>query len=263
MEKRFVVYRLLFPADENSPELIDPRRNPLDDPTPCASAVDAFRGLFLAPRFNMGTITAATGFAADGGGVIPLVAAQMLRTTRCGAGPADRKTVQRGLKEFLVMRVGAGNRIADGNPAAIGQHRTLNAQFASICGIFPGFFPRPRVPWWSIRRDFATSIGCRGARHSAATGTSIIYGRRRVAPIPGSSGATCCRSQTLGEPLSIGSPFAKRRKCRWRFFANPLAVVRHRAICGTWARKLPSGPKGLREYANSDILVRCAYVFPP
>ena len=92
-----------------------------------------------------------------------LVAAQMLRAAGGRAGAANRNAVERRVKELLVMRIGAGNRQAQRHAAAIGQHRPLDAQLAPIRRVWAGFFPRPREPWWSSRRDFATSIGCRAA----------------------------------------------------------------------------------------------------
>jgi hypothetical protein len=161
------------------------------------------------------------------------------------------------------MRIGAGDGQADGHSSAIRQHRALDAQFASIRRVFPGFFPRPREPWWSSRRDFATSTGCPAGHRNVVTGTSTVYGRRGVAPTLGSSGATNCRNRTPWEPPSIGNLFARHRKCRRPLAAVPTAVCLPSETCDTWARTVPCEPKGRRGYANSDTIPRRAYENPP
>jgi len=263
MEQGFVVRRLFLPADQDPPEAIHPRRDAFDHPAPGASAAGSFGGLFFTARLDMGTVTASAGFAAEGGGIVTLVAAQMLRTTRGGAGTADRKTVQRGMKELLVMHIGAGDGQPQGHAPTIGQHRTLDPQLAPIRGIPPGFFPRPRVPWCSIRPDSATAIGCPAGHRTVAAGTSRACGTDGVAPTPGSSGARNSRRRIPSAMPSIGNRCVRRRKYRWRLFADPTAGVRRAEIWGTWARRTPCGPKGHRECANSDTLASRAYEDPP
>jgi hypothetical protein len=262
MEQRFVVFRFLFPADENPPKAIHPRGNTLNDPaagTPPAT----FRDLFLAARLDVGSVATPLGFAADGVRIEPFVAAEMLASMRGWTRAANRNAIERRAKESLVMRVGAGNRQADGHPSAIGQHRTLDAQLSSIRGVFPGFFPRPREPWWSIRRDFATSIECPGGHHTVAAGTSRACGTHGVASTPGSIGAASCRSRTPWEPLSIGSRSARRRKCRRPLVGFPAVADHPGETCDTWARTAPCEPKGRRGYANSDTTRPRAYENPP
>jgi hypothetical protein len=161
------------------------------------------------------------------------------------------------------MRICAGNCHAQGHAPAIGQHRSLHAQFASIRRVFPGFFPRPREPWLSIRPDFATSTECLGDGRNAASNTSTTGGTRLVVPIPGSSDAMNCRSRIPAARLSIDNLYAKRRRRRRRLAANPIEVARPREICDILVKTFPSGPTGRREYANSDTFVRCAYCIPP
>jgi hypothetical protein len=263
MEHSQIIYRFLFPTDENPAEAIDPGGDALDHPASRTTAVGAFGDLFLTARLDMRSVTASAGFPADSVGVKTLVAAQMLRTPRGGAGTADRDTVERGVKEFLVMHICAGNCHAQGHAPAIGQHRSLHAQFASIRGVFPGFFPRPREPWLSIRRDFATSTECREGGRTVVADTSTIGGRRPAAPIPGSSDAMNCRSRIPVARLSIDNLYAKRRKYRRRLAATPIAVAHPREICDILAKTFPSGPRGLREYANLDTFVQRAYDNPP
>src|SRR3974377_2469926 len=123
----------------------------------------------------------------------------MLTTTGCRTGATQRNAVERCAEEFLIVAVRAVNRQAQWHAAAIGQHRSFDTRLAPIGRVWAGFFPRPREPWWSPRRDFATSIGCRAARRNAAADTSRAYGRRGVASTLGSTGARNCRSRTREE----------------------------------------------------------------
>jgi hypothetical protein len=48
MEKRLVVLRFLFPANENPPEAIHPGVQPFDDPATGATTMKTLGSLFLA-----------------------------------------------------------------------------------------------------------------------------------------------------------------------------------------------------------------------
>jgi hypothetical protein len=161
------------------------------------------------------------------------------------------------------MRISTGNRHTQRHAATIGQHRSLDSQFAPICRISAGFFPRPRAPWWSNRRDFATSIECPEGHHTVATDTSKACGTHGVAPTLGSSGATNCRSQTLPEPPSIGSQFAGRKKYRRRPSVDRAVADLPTAIRSSAAGRAPCEPRDHREYANSHTFVQRAYENPP
>lgn len=263
MEQCFVVFGLLFPADENPPKAVHPRGDTLDDPAAGAPTAVTFRDLLLAARLDVRSVATPFGFAADGVRIEAFVAAEMLSPMRSGTRATDRDAVERRVKEPLVMRIGAGNGQADGHPSAIGQHRPLDAQFASIRGVLPGFFPRPREPWWSNRRDFATSIGCSAAHRNVATGTSTAYGRCGAAPTPGSSGVTNCRNRTPWELLSIGSRSARRRRYHRPLAGLPASAGLLQGTCGTSARTVPFEPKDHRGYASLDTTPPSAYVNPP
>ena len=131
----------------------------------------------------------------------------MLRPPRGGARAANSQVVQRGVKEPLVMRIGAGNRHAQRHAAAIGQHRPFHAQLAPIRRVWTGFFPRPREPWWSSHPDIATSIGFLAGRHTAAADTSRACGIDGVAPILEVAVQRTARAEFLGSclPLAAGS----------------------------------------------------------
>jgi hypothetical protein len=258
-----VVVRLLLPTNENATEAIHPGVESLDDPTPGTTAMNTLRNLFVAARFDVRRVVPSAGFTTNHVRVESLVATKMLPTTGCRTGTTKRNAFESCVEEFLVVAVRAVNCQTQGYTAAIGQHRSFDARLAPICRVWAGFFPRPREPWWSPRRDFATSIGCRAARRNAATDTSRACGTPGVASTLGSSGARNCRSRTREEPLSIGNRFAKRRRCRRRPSEDQAVAARPAARCDTWARTTPCVPTTHREYANSDTSVRCPYENPP
>jgi hypothetical protein len=263
MEHRFVVDRLFFPTDQDPPKAVHPRGDTFDHPASSPTTTGPFGNLFLTTRLDVWSVKATAGFSPKNGGIIPFVTAQMLRMTRRGTGARDRQMAQCRMKEFLVMHIGAGHDDAQGHTPTIGQHRTFDAQLAPIRGISPGFFPRPRVPWWWIRRDFAMPTECPGVHRIVVTNTSKACGTRGVASTPGSSRARYCQGRTLAARLSIGSRFARYRKCHWRSFVDQPVAVPQEAICDTWVRIAPCVPRGHLGYANLDTSVRGAYVNPP
>jgi len=140
MDQSFIVYCFFLPTDENPPKTIHPGGDALYHPAASAAASDAFGDLFFATGFDVRNVTASAGFAVDDRGIVSLIAAEMLRTTRCGVGTTDGKTAKRGVKKFLIMHISAGDRNAQRYAPAIGQHRAFDTQLASIRRVFPGFF---------------------------------------------------------------------------------------------------------------------------
>ena len=161
-----------------------------------------FGDLFVAARLDVWRVAPSAGFAADNVRIESLVAAKMLRATRSRTGTPNRNAVERGAEEFLIVAICAVNRHAQRHTATVGQHRSLDTQLAPIRRVCPGFFPRPREPWWSSRRDFATSIGCRAAGRSAATNTSTAL---RNTPRRAHSWKYRCK--VLPDPNSRGAAF--------------------------------------------------------
>jgi len=147
MEHRHVVHRLLLPADKQPPKAVYPRGDALHNPTAGAATTGSFGGLLIPARFDMRSVATAAGFAADGRRIKPFVATQMLWAARGRSGTAEWKAVERRAEEPLIMHIGAVDRHAQRHAAAVGQHRSLDAQLATVRRVSPGFFPRPREPW--------------------------------------------------------------------------------------------------------------------
>lgn len=66
--------------------------------------------------------------------VVPLVQAQIRRSTRT-AGGMHQHAIERGSHHPLVVDVGAGERYCDGNTSAISQNVAFGAAFSAIGGI--------------------------------------------------------------------------------------------------------------------------------
>lgn len=256
MEESLVIVRLLFPTNENSPKTIHPGVKSLDDPAACATPVEAFGSLLVTTGLDVWRVAATVRFASDNVCVKSLIAAEMLPATGSRTRTAKRNAVERSVKEFLIVSVRAVNRQAQRHTAAVGQHRAFDARLAPIRRVWPGFFPRPREPWWSRRPDFATSIGCRGACYIVAGNISTIDGTSRGAPILGSSDATCCPKKIPSVRPSTDSRCEECKRCRRQLSANLLAGDRLGEMYGIWAKTIPCVPIDRREYANSDRFVR-------
>ena len=109
VEHRFVVGRLLFPPDQESPEPIQPRVAPLHDPTTCTEAGIRAQGLrLIAPRLDVHGVAPAPNQISRVAVVVALVATEaLLPTSGLWAGATNRKVLQSRFDQPLVMRVGA------------------------------------------------------------------------------------------------------------------------------------------------------------
>ena len=213
MEESLIIFRFLFPTDENSPKAIHPGVEPLDDPTPGAAAVDALGGLFVAAGLDVRSVATTARFPTNNVRIESFIATKMLWAARSRTRAANRNTVESGTEEFLIVPIRTIDGQAQGDAAAVAQHRPLNAQLAPIGRVWPGFFPRPREPWWSSHRYFATSIGCRDVCRNVGGNISTACGTRRGVPTLGSSGARCCRNRTPAARPSTGSRCGVRSRC--------------------------------------------------
>jgi hypothetical protein len=115
------------------------------------------------------------------------------------------------------MRIGAADIDGQRHAASVGQHGPLDAEFPAIGRVFPGFFPRPVATWSSPRPCFAIPTECLSTRRIPEEKPSTICERHPTRSTPESNCAAYCPSHTHAAPLSIGSRYAKYRRCRWRF----------------------------------------------
>src|SRR3990172_1872442 len=107
MQHRQIVYRLLLPANKKAPEAIDPRGDPLDYPAAGTVAASPFLRLLFAARFDVRRVSASLRVASDRVRVEALIATEVLSLSSGRPRAADRNTIQRGVEELLIMRIGA------------------------------------------------------------------------------------------------------------------------------------------------------------
>ena len=218
--------------------------------------MEGFRLSALSFHRNVSRVPATAGDTPHTFKGVPFVQAQVMPPISFRMRAADRNAVQRFLRESHVMHIGTRDHNAQWNAAAIGQHRPLGAQLASIRGVFPGFFPLPAELWSSCHREIATSIGCATGGRIPAVLASIVAGTRDAWSTPESSDAGCCRNQIGVALLSRGSRCASHSRCHpqpsvrqvpdahpWGWAANvesasSFASKSDQAISTVWKSKL-------------------------
>ncbi len=159
-------------------------------------------------------------------GVVAFVETDVLLLAAGRLRAFDRSAVEGRLQELDVMRVRAAYLNAQRNAASVGEHRPLDSQFATICRVFPGFFPHPEATLSSLRPHSASSTRCLLARRTPTTLPSTACAVRPRRPIVESNDVTCCPKQTRVALLSIGSPCATRKRFHWPLFSNQIVVGR-------------------------------------
>ena len=161
------------------------------------------------------------------------------------------------------MRIGAAYIDGQRHAASVGQHGSLDAKFSSICRVFPGFFPHPVATWSSPRPCFATPTGFLLAHRIPAMLSSTVCGRFPTWSTPESSCAAYCPSHIHAEPLSIGSRYAKYRRCHLRFAVAANAVARLYGLRDISATMEPSAPTTRPEDAKHKKYVPSSSFSPP
>ena len=216
MNHRQVIFRFLFPSDQDAAKAIHPAMGSLHHPTTRLEAGLSFDRLrFLTACLDVGRITELLDQIAHRVIVITFVQAHPLRMASAGLGAFDRNTLQRRLDQLAVMPIGAVNRQANRYAAGFRQQTAINAFFGPIRGIGAGFFPRPAGLLSSRRPSTATTSRC-----------LLIY-RNLPKPIPTASktprpgsiletasGPCCWNTSPFRLTRSIGNRFAGRKRFR-------------------------------------------------
>jgi hypothetical protein len=235
MQQGNVVRSFLFPPHQDAAITIHPGMDAFYDPASRASPTAAL-SLFLAAGADMRSVASMAGSAANGVGVVTLVAAEMLFAPSAWSWPRHGNAVEGRFDESLVMDVGTRHRQADGHAAGVGQDRPLDPQLTSIGGVFPGFFPRPAAPWSAPRPDSAIAMQCHAGHRNVATCASTTQRTRRVASIPGNSDGLCFPCRNSSAPPSTDIQCAGRRRYHSSPAVGSPAADRPSAIVSNWAR---------------------------
>jgi len=253
----FVVGRFLLPPNQEPSEPIQPRVAPLHHPA--ARAEPGIRAeclRFVTARFDMQRVALTSDQISRVRVVVAFVSAEMLPSTSgFRTRTPNRKALQRGLDEPLVMRVGACHGQSQRNAASIGKKGTLCAQFAPICGVGARFFPLRAVPSSSLRPGSASPSRCLRVRRTRATPPSRAEERRLPGSTPGNIDATYSTNRTPSVRLSTDSLFAERRESRRTPGVGRREVCPRACRAGTSVEAARPDPTDRREPAK--FCVQC------
>lgn len=166
MDHSEIVDGFLFPANEEPSCAIRPGVRPLDNPAAGLGSAALARRRGFAFGGDVNLIAPSSSGRSDSLGVVTFVGAKMLLLPTRRSRTPDGNAAERLGNELLVIRVGAGDRHAEGDAAAVDQHRSLDAQLAPIGRILAGFFPRPAATWSSPRPDSAIASSLKGEKNA-------------------------------------------------------------------------------------------------
>ena len=198
---------------------------------------------------NVRRVAAFAGLAVNRFAGIAFIEAKMLRLFGSDQG-ADRDGVECGGNQFLVRHIRAFDGDGQRHAAAIDQRRPLDAEFATIGRVFPGFFPHPAATWSSPRPNSAISIRSLSGRRTRSRRAPRAPRTRPIPPIPGNTHESRCPSQTVWASPSTDSPWTTHTKCRPRPFAWEASDAHlYNWFCksGSPDRSAPTRPRGSGE----------------
>src|SRR5277367_5422257 len=199
---------------------------------------------------NVGRVAALADFAINRFAGVAFVETKMLRLFRSGLGALHRDRVQRSGDQFLVRHIGAFYGDGQRHAAAIDQRRALDAEFAAIGRVFPGFFPHPAAPWSSPRPCSAIPNRCLLGRRTQSGRVPRAPRTRPIPPSPGNRHESHFPSQTAWASPSTDSLWTRHTKCRPRRFAWAAADAHlYNCFCkwGSPDRSVPTRPRGSGE----------------
>ncbi len=251
MQEADVICDFLLPPYQQSSRPVKPGEGALNFPTARLVAT-AFRLCrFCAFEWEMGDVVAAESRLFAGLADIAFVEAEMLGLVSRGFRAMDRDVVERGGQKFLVMHIGAVHRHTDRHAPTVDQHRTLDAEFATIGRVFPGFFPHPAAICSSPRPGSATSSRFPSGRRILPTRDATAPQTRRASPIPESRRGLRCQSRTAWASPSTDSRFAEHTKSHSPLSADLTGDVR---LWGSVCKLVKADqciPRGHREFGET------------
>jgi len=220
MQEAQIIGDLFLPADQQSPGTVEPGMSSFDFPTPSFTATVLWlRGLVGLVR-NVRRIASLAYFAVHRFARVAFVQAKMLRFFRRGLGAFDGDGVERGGDHFLVRHIGAFDGDGQRHATAIDQRRTLDAQFAAIGRVFPGFFPHPAATWSSPRPYSAISNRRLSSHRTRIRRVPTAPRTRPAPPTLENTHGWRYRNQTAGASPSTDSPSPTHTGCRRRHSAS-------------------------------------------
>ena len=215
MQHSHIVLHFFLPADQQTPEPVDPAVGSFHYP---ASRPVTWNGClfypFFSPAPNVGCVTPGCHQRSHLGIVVPFVQAHILGQARGWLRALNYGGFQRTLQQLHVMSVSSIHYNRDGHPMALRQQASFGPRFATIGRIRACSFSPPRVPWsWPHPSLDTPSLG-RGRHHIRSIPPAIAAGTPRQPAIPGIDHAPCWPLPSTAAKPSTGSPCAGYRKSR-------------------------------------------------
>lgn len=234
MNERQIVCRFLFPPRQQAAGSIGPAMCAFHHPSSRTPALVV--GFFVLATFGcMGLVSPALCDLLNRLANVAFVQAEMLPLASTRARSADGDRVQGFGDQLLIVRIRAGDRNAQRHAATVSENGPLDAEFAAIGRVFPGFFPHPAATWLSPRPNSAIAIRCLSADRTCGDRLSKVVGTRPSSSIPGNSDAPCWASRIRAVAPSTDNRYAKDKRCHRRSLEDSREVDR---LCGsrdTWA----------------------------
>lgn len=224
MKQSQIIFRFLFPSNQNPSKAVHPTVGAFNNPSPSFESCVAFDGLrFLSTVSNMRCVSKLRNQISNFIRIVSFVQTQTLWFLSRWYGTFNGNTLQRCFRQLNVMAVRRFNHQSHWNSRGFTQHTSFDTAFGSIRRIWSGFFSRPTELWSWLRPLTAR--------------TSLTLSTHRTLPTPVSTA-----SETLGlrstlengnEPLncyksryhsthSTGIRFVKQKRFHSLPFDHPL-----------------------------------------
>jgi hypothetical protein len=130
---------------------------------------------------------------------------------------------------------------------AIDQHRTFDAQLATIGRVFPGFFPHPAATWSSPRPNIAIPSRCPAGHRIPPERSARAWQTAPAQPTPENTHEPRCPSRTRAAGLSTDSRSVAHKRFRWPPAAKRVAGdLPYGSSCNA-ATTVPDAPRVRRE----------------
>jgi len=234
MDERQIILRLLVPAHQQAARAVGPTMGALHDPATCSPAAMQ-ELLFVASPAHVFLVAAAANNLEHGLAGVTLIETKMLRAPASRTRSANRNAAECGGEKFLIVNIGTGDCHRDRHSAAVGEHRSFDAELTAIGRIFAGFFPRPAALWSLRRRHSATAKRFLCGDHTRADTLSRVAETRHWKSTLESSDALCSKHRSTAAVPSTGSPCGARRRCHRQCAATRRAADHLCCYSDKWA----------------------------
>src|SRR5579872_1062065 len=220
MQETQIIRGFLFPANQQASRAVGPRVRSFHNPSARFTPFASRHCGTLAFARNVRDVLSTLSGAPYRLRVVPLIRAKMLLVAPFRRWTFYGDAFECCCDQLLIVHIRTRDGHSDGNPRAVCQHRALDTQLASICRVFPGFFPHPVAPWSSPRLNSATSSRFPSTRHTPPRHAATAFRTRRVEPIPENTRGGRCSTRTVRASHSTGNLYATRREYQSSPFAS-------------------------------------------